>query len=144
MLCAQTILKADIMDNRPKIGIGVLIIKDAKVLLGKRKNAHGDGTWAPPGGHLEFGESFQECAQREVLEETGLKLSNLRTYGVTNDIFTQEQKHYVTIFMMADSFEGEPQILEPHKCECWNWFDLDALPENLFLPLKNLIEQEQS
>ncbi len=46
------------MENkRPKVGLGVLIFKDGKVLLGKRKGAHGEGTWCPPGGHLEFGET---------------------------------------------------------------------------------------
>lgn len=45
--------------ERPKVGVGVLIVDGNKILLGKRKNAHGDGCWAPPGGHLEFGESWQ-------------------------------------------------------------------------------------
>jgi 8-oxo-dGTP diphosphatase len=39
------------MGDRPKVGVGVCIVKDNKVLLGKRKNSHGDGTWAFPGGH---------------------------------------------------------------------------------------------
>jgi 8-oxo-dGTP diphosphatase len=130
------------MKNRPKVGVGVLIIKDSKVLLGKRKNAHGDGMWSPPGGHLEFGESFETCAKREVLEETGIEVLNMKKCGFTNDVFINENKHYVSIFMLVDKFCGEPKILEPEKCECWSWFDFDKLPENLFLPLKNFIEQE--
>jgi 8-oxo-dGTP diphosphatase len=43
--------------KRPKVGVGVIIKKDGKVLMGKRKNAHGDGTWSFTGGHLEFGEA---------------------------------------------------------------------------------------
>ena len=57
-------------EKRPKVGVGVFVFKDGKTLLGKRKNAHGDGTWNPPGGHLEFNESIEQCAQREVLENT--------------------------------------------------------------------------
>ena len=128
------------MQKTPKIGVGVLIIKDSSILLGKRKNTHGDGTWAPPGGHLEFGESFEGCAKREALEETGIELLSVKKFGFTNDIFAQENKHYVSIFMVTDEFSGEPKILEPEKCECWAWFDFDKLPDNLFLPLKNLLE----
>ena len=65
------------MDERPKVGVGVIIIKDGKVLLGKRKNAHGEGSWSFPGGHLEFNEELFDCAKREVLEETGIKIKNL-------------------------------------------------------------------
>jgi 8-oxo-dGTP diphosphatase len=55
-------------ENRPKVGIGVFIFKDGKFLMGCRKGTHGAGTWSVPGGHLEFGESFEECAEREALE----------------------------------------------------------------------------
>ena len=128
--------------NRPKVGVGVLIINDGKILLGKRKNTHGGGLWAPPGGHLEFAERLAECARREVLEETGLEVSNLKVLGFTNDIFVQENKHYITIFMITNQFSGSPQVLEPNKCERWEWFELDKLPANLFLPLQNLLKDE--
>lgn len=85
------------MINRPKVGVGVLIINDSKMLLGKRKNSHGQGTWAPPGGHLEFGETLEECAKRELLEETGLIAESVKKLWFTNDIHLQEDKHYITI-----------------------------------------------
>ena len=129
--------------ERPKVGVGVLIIDDNKILLGKRKNAHGDGSWAPPGGHLEFGESWQGCAQREALEETGLVLDDLRFCAVTNDIFAESNKHYVTIFMRASYTGGVVTNREPEKCEQWQWFAVDCLPDKLFLPLAQLIEQKQ-
>ena len=56
----------------PRVGLAVIIKKEGKVLLGKRKNSHGNNTWNFPGGHLEFGEDFEDCALREVKEETGL------------------------------------------------------------------------
>lgn len=128
--------------NRPKVGVGVLIINEGKILLGKRKNAHGDGLWAPPGGHLEFGESLEGCARREVLEETGLEVLSIKKLGFTNDIFVQEGKHYITIFMITHEFIGSPRALEPDKCEYWQWFDVNNLPDNLFLPLQNLLKEE--
>ena len=127
----------------PRIGVGVIILKDGKVLLGQRKNAHGAGNWAFPGGHLEFGESLEACAIREVLEETGLVLSGLRKYYFSNDIFPENNKHYVTLFMIADAFSGELQNREPDKCEGWGWFEVNALPEPLFRPIRTLIIEER-
>lgn len=129
-----------ISEERPKVGIGVIVIKDDKVLLGKRKNAHGEGAWCYPGGHLEYGESFEECAMREVMEETSIEIKNLRFGIVTNDIFYDEQKHYVTICMVADFASGEVKVMEPEKCEKWGWFEWDKLPELLFLPTINQLK----
>ncbi len=52
-----------------KVGIGVIVYQDNNVLLGKRKNSHGHGQWALPGGHLEFGETPEQCTIREVKQE---------------------------------------------------------------------------
>jgi len=132
------------MTNRPKVGVGIFIIKDGKVLLGKRKNAHGDGAWCFPGGHLEFNESFEGCARRETLEETGLAIKNIRFGTATNDIFAKENKHYITICMIAEHDYGEVKNIEPDKCEKWEWFewDEDKLPYPLFVPQQNLLKQK--
>lgn len=136
-------LEEDKVKQRPRIGVAAIIINGDKILLGKRKNAHGEGTWSTPGGHLEFGESLEQCARREVLEETGLMLKNVRSGPYTNDIFVQEHKHYITIYMIADYVSGTPLVMEPEKCEQWQWFSWNALPKPLFLPLENLLMQEQ-
>jgi ADP-ribose pyrophosphatase YjhB (NUDIX family) len=59
------------------------------------------GTWALPGGHLEFSESLEQCAHRELLEETGInaRIEDIKFLTAANTIFEKEQKHYVTIFM---------------------------------------------
>jgi 8-oxo-dGTP diphosphatase len=119
------------MDKRPKVGIGVTIIKDGKLLLGKRKNAHGKGQYASPGGHLEFGESFEDCARRETLEESGIQIDNIRFQYLAN-IKKYGGKHYVHIGLISDWKSGDPQQLEPEKCEGWTWYSMDALPEPLF------------
>ena len=128
------------MHERPKVGIGVIVVKDGKILLGKRKNSHGDGAWSFPGGHLEFGESWEECAKRETTEETGINIKNIRFGTVTNDIFQTEEKHYITIFMLSDYDFGEVQIMEPEKCEKWDWFSWNQLPQPLFVPIQNVLK----
>ena len=123
----------------PRIGVGVIICKHDKYLLGKRRNAHGDGSWSFPGGHLEFGETVEACAQRETAEETGIELGSVRFASYTDDLFQEEGKHYVTMFLLAEWCSGEPQTLEPEKCEGWQWFGWDDLPTPLFLPIRNLL-----
>lgn len=132
------------MKIRPAIGIGVLLFKENKLLLGKRLNAHGQNTWAPPGGHLEFGETIEQCAAREVLEETGLVTTNIKPITFTNDIFIKENKHYITIFVNAEYAGGTPKNIEPEKCAEWRWFTLNDLPNELFLPLQNLFLQKNT
>jgi len=90
------------MDKKPKVGVGVIVIKDNKVLLGKRKGSHGEGSWCFPGGHLEFNESLENCAKRETLEETGIEIKNIRFETITNEIFKDEGTHYITIFMLCE------------------------------------------
>ncbi len=104
------------------VGVGIVIRRDGMVLLGKRKGSHGESTWGLPGGHLEPGETVEECARRETSEETGLQISHMVNVGFTNDIFEAEKKHYVTLFVEAGDPGGNPEILEPDKCEFWGWF----------------------
>lgn len=129
--------------NKPDgIGVAVIIIKDGRILLGKRKGSHGAGSWAPSGGKIEKYESFEKCAKREVKEETNLdvELSNDKPFAVTNDIFEDLDIHYITLFFRAKNFSGELKLMEPESCEEWRWFSEDEVPENLFLPVRNLIK----
>lgn len=131
-------------ENRPKVGLGVILRKEREVLLGKRKNAHGEGTWCFPGGHLELNETFEECAARETFEETGMKIKNVRFLTTTNDIMDKEKKHYVTIYVVADHESGKPKVMEPdrhEKDEGWQWFLWDGLPKPLFICIENLLKQ---
>ena len=127
--------------SRPYIGVAVIVVRSGRVLLGMRRNAHGAGTWQFPGGHLEYGESIDACARRELFEETGLSIVDLRRGPFTNDRFTEEHKHYVTLFMIADRTTGTPAVKEPEKCATWEWFRWSDMPRPHFLPIDNLLRQ---
>ena len=115
-----------------------MIIKDGKTIIGKRKNSYGAGQYAFPGGHLEYMESFEECARRETREETGMEIKNIRFLRLLN--FKLDGKHFTDIGFVADWESGEAQLLEPDKCEGWEWRDIDNLPSPLFWPLNTLLE----
>lgn len=125
-----------------RVGIGVFVFKDGKFLIQQRFGAHGTGSWSLPGGHQEFGESFEDTARREVLEEAGVEITNVRFGAVTNDNFKKEGKHYVTIWILTDWQNGEPRICEPDKCLAQRWSDFNDLPEPLFLPWEQLLKSE--
>ena len=120
------------MEQRPRVGIGVMILKGNKILLGKRRGSHGEGEYAFPGGHLEYMESFAQCVEREIAEETGLKIQNIKFQFLAN-LTQYAPKHYVHIGVTADWKSGEPQLLEPDKCESWGWYDINPAPQPLFV-----------
>eukprot|EP00744_Colponema_vietnamica_P000485 GILI01000884.1.p1 GENE.GILI01000884.1~~GILI01000884.1.p1 ORF type:complete len:190 (-),score=35.55 GILI01000884.1:300-824(-) len=132
----------------PRVGVGAMIISPEHpdcVLVGIRKGSHGAGKLALPGGHLEKGEAWALCASRELEEEIGVAIpeSFFQFATVTNDIMEQDNKHYITLFVAAVLPEGAViQLLEPHKCEGWEWIkwtDLLATDDaRLFTPLVNL------
>lgn len=124
----------------PRVGVCVIVERDGKLLLGQRIGAHGDSTWAPPGGHLEFTESVEECAKRELLEETGLRAISCHTGPWVENVMENGKKHYITLTVLVDQFEGEPQLLEPNKCIGWQWFAWEELPEPLFAPFASFIK----
>lgn len=126
------------MSSRPAVGIGVFVFKDGNFLMGQRIGSHGKDTWSVPSGYLECGEDFEKCAEREVMEETGVKIKNVRFYATVNNIFYDEKSHSITVFMFSDWASGEPKTLEHDKFVDVGWFSFKNLPNPLFLPITQL------
>ena|SRR3989344_1310798 len=137
--------------KKPGVGFGVMILKDNKLLLGKRHPdpekasslLHGEGTWTMPGGKLHFGESFEQGAIREVNEETGLDVISSKVISISNDIVSDA--HFVTIGLLCSKFKGQPRVMEPDEITKWQWFPINQLPKPIFPPsekvLKNYLEK---
>ncbi len=119
----------------PKVGIGVMIEnKKGEVLLGLRQKSHGAGEWCFPGGHLEFGETILEAAQREVKEEVGLDVDKFKLVSLADEMryLKSDNKHYLNVGLKAEHKEGKPMLREPDKYKEWRWFSFDNLPDKLF------------
>lgn len=132
--------------KRVGTGFGVILEKDGKILLGRR---HTDpdkadsafrsaGEWCIPGGKLDWGESLEDGAVREVREETGIKIKNPQVISVHNCI--NEHAHFVTVGLAAKEWLGEAQVMEPDEIEEWKWFPLDDLPTPRYFPSFEVIE----
>ena len=132
-----------IAKNDLPIGINALIINENnQILLGLRAgNRGGAGTYGLVGGKAQKGESIEQACKREIFEEVGLTVEvedleviNLFTTQSTPDVM------FYQIGVVVKAFKGEPQNMEPNKCDEVKFFDLDNLPENLFLGTKGNIE----
>lgn len=117
----------------PRIGVGPFILRGSRILLGKRKGSHGAGEWSVPGGHVDKWETVEQAARREIKEETGLEdLEFIRHMGYSENFFREADKHYATLYVAFVLKSGEAKLIEPNKCEGWEWFDLNSLPKPMF------------
>jgi 8-oxo-dGTP diphosphatase len=127
--------------KRPVVGLAVAICCGDAVLMGKRIGAAGSGTWVFPGGHLEGGETFEDCVIREVEKETGILLEGADFWRVENVFYPDDDHHCVTIFMIAKHPPGQEAItMEPDRCEGWDWFQWDNLPMPLMLGIQQIVD----
>jgi 8-oxo-dGTP diphosphatase len=119
--------------SRPVVRIGVqAVIRDGdQILLGRRANTFGRGTWGLPGGHIEPGEKVLAAAAREVREETGLEVGKMRIACITDPQATAN--HHMQIGVEVLEYAGEIRILEPERCERWQFWPIGALPADLFV-----------
>ena len=127
---------------RPKVGVGVIFVRGETVFLAKRHGAHGEDTWASAGGHLENGETLEECGRREAMEELGVKVGDLRYLCVSNII--AYDRHYVDIEFLGDIGDQEPQLMEPESFIESGWFPLDNLPQPLFHAMRYALDSYRS
>lgn len=137
-------------NNSIRVGVGVIIKDGDKILLGKRAiDELAEGfepqennlreTWAMPGGKLEVGETLVECAKREIKEEVGIVLNDLKLVSISDDY--EKSGNFLIIAFVSENFEGEPKTMEPDKIKEWQWFPLDNLPSPLFGPSEVAIKK---
>lgn len=131
--------------RRPRVGLSVLLRRrsDGALLFGLRKGAHGAGTWAPPGGHLEPDESIAAGAVRELEEEAGADPTQITSLEIL-DVFTHDRDigpvPFITLYVVAEIEDFEPQLREPDKCVEWRWVRPRApKPAPLFGPIQRLV-----
>jgi ADP-ribose pyrophosphatase YjhB (NUDIX family) len=117
-------------------GVAVVVTHRQKVLFGKRKSESNTFEWQLPGGWIAPGESPQQAAEREVAEETGLKLLELYFVGITNNVFSTSN-HSMSLYFEAECAEIETlNTGEGDKCAGWEWKPWNELSGELYLPLR--------
>lgn len=135
---------------KPGVGVGIMILKDNKVLLGLRNpnkekassELNGQGTWTMPGGKVEFMEKLVDAAKRELEEETSLKATKIEFLCISDDM--TDTAHYVTAGFIVKEYIGEVKTMEPETIMEWKWFDINNLPTNIYKPSLKSIEKYNS
>jgi 8-oxo-dGTP diphosphatase len=98
--------------NYPLVGVGAVVIRGAEILMIKRGKPPREGSWSLPGGLQELGETVHEAAAREVMEETGIRITNIALLDVINSIHHDEkgevEYHYTLVDVAAEWVAGDP------------------------------------
>jgi ADP-ribose pyrophosphatase len=119
--------------GNPRVAVGAVVFKDERVLLVRRGQPPSEDLWAIPGGSVEIGETLQEAAEREILEETGITVragEPVYTFDVIDrDSAGKIRFHYVIVDLAADYVTGEPKAGDDAAEARWvTAQEIDALP----------------
>lgn len=115
-----------------QIGACVIVInRENRILLGKRKNAFRAGKYGLPGGRLNKGEKLLECVARELKEETNLHGKEFEFVGVTKEFQVEHNFNFIQFVYTCRVYDGNLTNTEPEKCEGWEWYSINNLPSNL-------------
>lgn len=115
--------------NFPGVGTGLAILRDGKLLLYRRTRPPEAGHWNIVGGKIDHLEHSYDAARREAEEETGLSIGTVQFLCLSEQIFSDERQHWLSLIYETSDFTGEPKVTEPEKLPEFGWFDLDALPQ---------------
>lgn len=126
-------------DDMP-VSLNFIITNDNDdILLGRRINRYGHGTYALPGGKLKCNETFEDCTKRELKEEVGITVAD-EDIKIINIMTTITTKHIVQIGVLIKKYSGTPTNMEPHKCDELGFFPKNNLPQPLFIGNKANID----
>jgi 8-oxo-dGTP diphosphatase len=115
----------------PGLGVGLVILRDRKLLLYKRVRAPEAGHWSIVGGKVDHMEPAEQAARREAEEESGLEIGRIQLLGPTEVISEADRQHWISLLYIADDIIGEPALTEPDKLSDFGWFNRRDLPQPL-------------
>jgi len=118
---------------RPSVSADVMTFdrESNKILLIQRKNDPFAGSWALPGGFMDMDESAEQCAVRELQEETGLKVGDVQQIGAFSAVERDPRARVVTIAFLAFASESDGAVAADDAADA-RWFKMDELPELAF------------
>lgn len=126
--------------NARNVCAQVVVIEDGQILMVKRATAPMEGFWALPGGYLDWDESLEECAARELLEETGVVGIKPKLVGVWSDPGRDEDGRQNVGVVYRLEFAGQRSAKDDEASEV-EWFSVGSLPSNIAFDHRRIIEE---
>jgi 8-oxo-dGTP diphosphatase len=129
----------DTTTDKPALSMAV-VVKDGKLLMIRRREREGDLLWALPGGAIEFGETPEDAAVRETVEETGLVVVATKLLGERVHPKTQRLMSYTA----CEPVQGEAKVADEDELDAVAWVALDEIPKyvpyGLYGPVQEYLE----
>ena len=145
--------KNPVVDKMPGVGVGVFLVRpphtysktstfDVLLLHRINKEGFGNNEWSLPGGKVDWMENPVDTAIRETWEETRQVIKNPEFVGITNDVWPILNKHFVTIYYVAQASTDDHFLAEPDKCDNSEWIPFNSLKSipNLFTGIANIVD----
>jgi len=124
----------------PTTRISVVVIEDGKILLVKHRKGNKQ-YWVLPGGRLEYGETFIDCAVRELQEETGLVIEVEKFIFLSEAIAPDRSRHIVNVYLKAKVVGGKLQLGDEPVLAGVDFLPLADLENvTLFPPIAHIIK----
>ncbi len=127
--------------NTRNVTCSVLLVnKNEEILLVLRNSEPFKGRWALPGGYLDWYETVEQTAIREVSEETGLTVSALELAGIRSDLSAGDDRQNVDIFFFSRAFKGKLNS-SSKEIKKTHWFSINSLPDKMAFDHKRIIKE---
>jgi len=125
--------------EKPPLSMAV-VVSEGKLLMIRRREREGDLLWALPGGAIEAGETPEEAAVRETVEETGLVVAAMKVLGER----VHPKTHRTMSYTACEVLQGEAKVADADELDAVAWVTLDEIPQyvpyGLFGPVQEYLD----
>lgn len=118
----------------------ILLDEENRVLLIKRGHDPEAEKWALPGGYLEWDETVEEAAVREIYEETGLRVGEVVLASVRSDLSAGDKRQNVDLMFISREYQGEVKV-DGVEIKDAGWFNIEQLPKDIAFGHDKIIKE---
>lgn len=127
--------------NSRYVACCVIVIEDNKILLVKRANEPKKGDWSLPGGYFSWDETTEQCAARELREETGYIAKNIKFFTQKSDPNRDDGRQNLDLIFSANVEQRDSKFDREQEIQEVKWFNVNNLPSNIIFDHPKIIKE---